>query len=77
MSLYDFLQTEIRKMVASLGRHEKGNIHPLVMNEIERCVITSVLQETNNNYFRTARALGISRSTLYRRIDMLGIKEFM
>jgi DNA-binding protein Fis len=77
MSLYDFLQTEIQKMVASLAPHEKGNIHPLVMNEIERCVITAVLQETNNNYFRAARALGISRSTLYRRVEMLGIKELV
>lgn len=77
MSLYDFLQNEIRKMVSSLAPHEKGNIHPLVMNEIERCVIAAVLKETNNNYFRAARALGISRSTLYRRVELLGIKEFL
>jgi DNA-binding protein Fis len=73
ISLYDFLQKEIKKMVASLGRHEKGNIYPLVMNEIERYVITSVLEETDQNYLRASRALGIGRSTLYRRIRALGI----
>jgi len=75
VSLYDFLRKEINKMVSSLGRNEKGNIHPLIMNEIERCIITSVLQETNNNYFRASQVLGISRSKLYRKVDALGIKR--
>ena len=75
VSLYDFLRREINKMVSSLGRHERGNIHPLVMNEIERYVITLVLEKTKNNYLRASRALGISRSTLYRRIEVLGIEK--
>jgi len=75
LSLYDFLKKEVKKMVGSIGRHEKGNIHPLIMNEIERCIITLVLKETNNNYFRSAQILGISRSTLYRRIDLLKISS--
>ena len=75
LSLYDFLKKEIKKMVASLGRNEKGNIHPLVMNELERYIITLVLEETKNNYFRAAKALGISRSTLYRRLDALKIQR--
>jgi len=74
VSLYDFLQKEIKKMVGSLGRHEKGNIYPLILNEIERYVITTVLEETNYNYLRASRVLGIGRSTLYRRIERLGVK---
>lgn len=73
ISLYDFLQKEIKKMVGSLGRHEMGNIYPLIMNEVERYVIVSVLKETNYNYLRASRALGIGRSTLYRRIKRLQI----
>jgi DNA-binding protein Fis len=74
VSLYDFLRKEVKKMVFSLGRYEKGNIYPLIMNEMEKYVITLVLEETNNNYLRASRALGIGRSTLYRRIEALGIK---
>ena len=73
VSLYDFLHKEVKKMVSSLARHEKGNIHPLIINEIERYLITLVLQETNYNYLRASRALGIGRSTLYRRARALGI----
>jgi len=73
VSLYDFLKHEIKKMALSIDRNEKGNIHPLIMNEVERCLITLVLKETNNNYLQASRILGMSRSTLYRRIDALGI----
>ncbi|MCK4517710.1 hypothetical protein KAT92_02970 [Candidatus Babeliales bacterium] len=74
VSLYDFLHKEIKKMVSSLGRHEKGNIYPLILDEIERSIISLVLEETKGNFQRTAQVLGISRSTLYRRVKALGIK---
>ena len=47
--LYDILSKEINKMVRSLSRDERGNIYPLVMDEIERYVITLVLEETKYN----------------------------
>ena len=75
LSLHDFLRCEIRKMVISLGRNERGNIYPLIMEEIERSIISLVLYETKNNYLRTSRILGIGRSTLYRRIEALGLRE--
>lgn len=75
ISMYDFLKKEVKKMVLSLGRHEKGNLYGLIMNEMERNVITLVLEETRYNYFQTARILGISRSTLYRRTQALGIQK--
>jgi len=74
ISLHDFLKCEVRKMVTSLANNERGNIHPLIMNEIERSIISLVLQETNNNYLRASRILGIGRSTLYRRLKALGIR---
>jgi DNA-binding protein Fis len=74
LSLHELLQRHIKKMVSGIGGNEKGNIHPLIMQEVERCIISSVLVETNNNYFRTAKILGISRSTLYRKIQYLKIE---
>ena len=75
ISLHDFLRCEVKKMVTSLGKNERGNIYPLIMGEIEKSIILLVLEETNYNYLRTARILGIGRSTLYRRMEMLGIKK--
>ena len=73
VSLYDLLQREVKKMILSLGRHEKGNIYPLIMNEVERSLISLVLEETRGNYLRASRVLGIGRSTFYRRIKALGV----
>ena len=75
VSLYDLLRRDVRKMVSGQCNDEKGNIYPLIMQEVERSLIGLVLEETNNNYFRAAKALGISRSTLYRKIETLGFEE--
>ena len=75
VSLYDLLKRETKKMVSSLARNEKGNIYPLIMQEVERYLISVVLKETKYNHFRAARVLGVSRSTLYRRIRVLGIEK--
>ncbi len=73
MTLYDILDREIKRMIAGIGRHGKGNIHPLVMHEIERFIIHTVLHETNFNFLVAAKILGIGRSTLYRKIKVLNI----
>jgi len=75
VSLYDLLRREVKKMVGTIGCYERGNIHPLVMNELERYVILLVLEETGYNFLRASRALGISRNRLYRRVRALGIRE--
>jgi Response regulator containing CheY-like receiver, AAA-type ATPase, and DNA-binding domains len=75
ISLYDFLEKEIKKMAGSLGRDERGNIYGLIMHEVERYLLTVVLEETKYNYYRSAKILGIGRSTLYRRISSLGIEK--
>ena len=38
------------------------------MEEIEERIILSVLQDENMNYTSAAKRLGISRSTLYRKL---------
>jgi len=72
-NLYDLLKNDIQKMVRCLGPHEKGNIYPLLISQVEKYLIELVLEETKYNYFRAARSLGISRSTLYRKMQELVI----
>ena len=75
VSLYDLLKREVRKMVVGIGKNGQGNIHPLIMNEIEKNIIELVLKETDYNYLHASKMLGISRSTLYRKIELLGISK--
>ncbi len=74
-SLHDLLKKNIKKMISGIGTNEKSNIYSLIIEEIEKIIINLVLQETQYNYFRAAKILGISRSTLYRKIETLGIRK--
>ena len=49
-----------------MGDEEKGR--PLTMKEIERLAIRAALRRNNGNVTRTARDLGIGKSTLRRRL---------
>lgn len=74
-SLYDLLKRDVKKMVNGIGKNEQGNIYPLIIQEVEKCLICLTLEETKHNYVRCAKVLGISRSTLYSKIKNLKIEE--
>ena len=73
-SLYDFLRKEIQQMMLGIGVHNQGNIYPLIVGEVERSIIKIVLEETNGNLLASAKMLGISRSTLYRKLKDLNLQ---
>ncbi len=75
MALYEMLRHQIKRMISGIGGHNKGNIHPLIMQEIEKYIIQIVLQETNNNYLVASRLLGIGRTTLYRKIHEFHLND--
>ena len=62
-------------MIIGIGLNNAGNIYLLIMEEVERSVLEIVLQETRFNLVKTAKLLGISRATLYRRIKVFGITQ--
>ena len=45
-----------------------------VISQVERPLISLLLQQTNWNQQRTARILGINRNTLRKKIKTLGLK---
>jgi|WetSurMetagenome_2_1015567.scaffolds.fasta_scaffold62598_1 two-component system, NtrC family, nitrogen regulation response regulator GlnG len=75
MALYELLHQQIKRMITGIGRNNRGNIHPLVMHEIEKYIINIVLEETNHNYVVASKMLGIGRSTLYRKIKEFGLEH--
>jgi len=49
---------------------------PLTLAERERQAITTTLQDTSGKLAETARRLGISRTTLWRRLKSYGVDGF-
>ena len=74
MSLQDLLKKEIQTMLCGITG-ENGNIFKLITDEVEALIIKISLERTNYNHSRTAKILGISRGTLYRKILVFKIKN--
>ena len=53
---------------------EKGDIYHLILSQLERPLFELTLKRTNGSQVRAAKILGISRATLKRKIDELGIE---
>src|SRR3546814_2138990 len=52
-----------------------GTLYDREIAEVERPLIRRMLAHNGNNQLRTARALGINRNTLRKRLDTLGIRS--
>lgn len=53
---------------------DDGTLYDRVIAEVERPLIEAMLERHGNNQLRAARALGINRNTLRKRLDLLAIE---
>lgn len=53
---------------------DNGTLYDRIIGEVERPLIEAMLARNGGNQLRAARALGINRNTLRKRIDTLGIE---
>lgn len=51
-----------------LDGHAASNLYQLVMAEVEQPLLETVMRHTNGNQTRAAKVLGISRSTLRKKL---------
>jgi len=56
-----------------LDGHGATNLYRLVMNEVEAPLLESVMLHTEGNQTRAATLLGISRSTLRKKLSQYGL----
>jgi Fis family transcriptional regulator len=57
----------------SLNGHGANNLYRLVMNEVEAPLLESVMKHTGGNQTLAASLLGISRSTLRKKLSQYGL----
>lgn len=71
----DTLSQTIEKLLVEYLKNLDGvapaNLYDLVLHQIETPLINTVLQHCNNNQSKAAIFLGISRSTLRKKINKL------
>ncbi|MEN8260111.1 MAG: helix-turn-helix domain-containing protein [Pseudomonadota bacterium] len=57
-----------------LNGHPAAGLHDMVMGEVEKPLIETVLAHTGRNQTKASKVLGLSRSTLRKKMDQYGIE---
>jgi DNA-binding protein Fis len=73
LSLEDYLEWKMEDFVKGMRDGSGRNLHPMLINAIERPLITRALQETKGNQIQAAELLGLNRNTLRKKIHNLHI----
>jgi Fis family transcriptional regulator len=71
--LSECVRNALRFYLRNLDGYEVNDLHQMVIGEVERPLLETVLDYTQGNQTRAARLLGMSRSTLRKKIAGYGI----
>jgi Fis family transcriptional regulator len=72
-SLGEQVQTALREYFRRLDGHAPCNLYRLVLNQVERPLLETVLEYTDGNQTRAAEILGINRGTLRKKLRELDL----
>ncbi|MEX0725754.1 MAG: sigma-54 dependent transcriptional regulator [Planctomycetaceae bacterium] len=70
----DDLCTELVALGVQARGETSDNLHPQIMNLVEKELITQVLTLANGTQTKTAQMLGINRNTLHKKIEDYGLQ---
>ncbi|MBK5274019.1 MAG: sigma-54-dependent Fis family transcriptional regulator [Desulfuromonadales bacterium] len=73
-SLEVIVDGKLRACLKGIEQLEKGEIHSMVLEQVERPLIRIILEKTRWNQVKAADILGINRNTLRKKISELGIE---
>ena len=68
------IKTALQDISAQLDGKYPANLYRLILSEMERPLFESVLEYTNGNQSKASEILGITRSTLKKKLDYYGIE---
>lgn len=72
--LSECVRTAVRFYLGHLGDYEVNDLHATVLAEVERPLLQTVLEHTQGNQTQAARLLGMSRSTLRKKMADYGVR---
>jgi Fis family transcriptional regulator len=63
----------IENYFADMSGHQTNGLYQLMLNEVERPMLESVLRHTRGNQTQAAQILGINRGTLRKKLRQHGL----
>jgi len=73
--LSSFVRSAVEAYFRDLNGHTPGNLYEMVMAEVERPLLETVMQQVQGNQTRAAKMLGINRSTLRKKLTHYGLHD--
>ncbi|MDD5034018.1 MAG: helix-turn-helix domain-containing protein [Methylococcaceae bacterium] len=71
--LSEHVRLVVGDYLSRLGSHDVVNLHAMVLSEVERPLIQTVLEQCGHNQSKAAQMLGLSRSTLRKKMAGYGL----
>ena len=72
-TLAEAVTASMERYFQQLGGHEASEIYNLVLEEVERPLFESVLNYYGGNQSNAAKALGLNRGTLRKKLRQYGL----
>lgn len=63
----------LEKYFTDLDGHVPGNLYPLLLSEVERPLLETVMEHTGGNQTHAAHILGLNRGTLRKKLKQYGL----
>ncbi|MEA3303229.1 MAG: DNA-binding transcriptional regulator Fis [Pseudomonadota bacterium] len=73
LPLRDCVRHAVDAYFKNLNGHSAQGLYALLLSEVEKPLLQSVMQHTGSNQSRSAKVLGISRSTLRKKLKQYDI----
>lgn len=67
--------TALSNYFADLDGHNPGNLHDMIIGEVEQALFAAVMDHTRGNQSKAAEILGINRSTLRKKLRIYGLLD--
>lgn len=71
--LCDHVRQTVNRYLEQLQDHEAVDLYAMVMAEVEKPLLEVILEHSGQNQSKAAKALGLSRSTLRKKMDFYGL----
>jgi Fis family transcriptional regulator len=68
-----YVKQTIELYLSQLNGHDATGLHAMVISEVEKPLLETTLEHSGYNQTKAAKALGLSRSTLRKKLDQYGI----
>lgn len=71
--LSEHVKQTVEQYFSHLNGHETVNLHAMVIAEVEKPLLQATLEHSGYNQTKAAKVLGLSRSTLRKKLEHYGL----